>query len=81
MSQDNEKFEMPKPRESSLRLAEALQQLLTSKAELDQAIADIPSYTGQYNDDHFSRHEQKAYNEACDAYESAVVNSVMSSSH
>lgn len=79
MSLDDENFVMHKPRDTALRLSEALHELLTTKAALDQAISDTPSYTGQYNDDHFSRYEQKAYNEACDAYEDAVVQSVASS--
>jgi Tfp pilus assembly protein PilF len=72
--QDPEDTFVPSPvRESANNLANALFDLITAKSDLDEAIKNVPSYTAQYDDAHFYRHEQKIFNKACNAYEDAVV--------
>lgn len=73
---EEDEFQMTEAKPSALKLAKALKALIAADAELELAIKNVPSYTAQYSDEHFYRHEQKAYNEACNAYEDAVTESL-----
>ncbi|MCZ7860612.1 hypothetical protein O9X98_04265 [Agrobacterium salinitolerans] len=56
----------------NLKLAEAVERLLETKAELQRARDSVPGYTGQWNPQDYYADAQEDYNRAVDDYAEAV---------
>jgi predicted RNA-binding protein with EMAP domain len=56
----------------NLKLAEAVERLLETKAELQKARDNVPNYTGQWDPIDYYADAQEDYNRAVDNYAEAV---------
>lgn len=64
-------FDGPKPnpaKAESTALAEALFELIDARKALIKAKADVPNYTGQWNEYDYYANEQERYNRAADKF-------------
>jgi hypothetical protein len=60
-------------------LADALNRLILAQKELKKKKKSVPLYTGQWSDDQYYKDEQQEVNDAANAFEDAIVNSIKAS--
>ncbi|MFK4135963.1 hypothetical protein ACI2KR_27315 [Pseudomonas luteola] len=59
------------------KLSDAYIKMMDAHVELNEAIANVPSYTGQYSDQYFYRREQSNFNQAANDLLECITQSVI----